>query len=148
MGGGRYEPLTERQTTRLLGIFEQVTNKDVPEYKTIENLAGLMGVLKPPKPNIVQPIAVLAAREKRADILEHCLDSGAEIDRNLVRASTQGDTQGKGWDVHNCEYTDARMREVLAPYREELKMMTKGRKNSDGRWSSEQIEEWFGDIHW
>ena len=82
------------------------------------------------------PLAVLAAQEGLSPILKLCLDKGASFDRYLARACASA----------ALKYPE--IEKVVAPYDDTIGALTEGRKDPDGSYTGEQIEEWFGDINW
>ena len=82
------------------------------------------------------PLAVLAAREGLGPILQLCLDKGASFDRYLARACAQG------------VYDHPEIDKVVIPDDDTIKGLLEGRRDSDGRFTAEQLEEWFGGIDW
>ena len=89
-----------------------------------------------PDLKLYQPLAVLAAMELRADILKICIDKGATFeDRYLARKARKAARQ------------DERVREVVAPFEETIGEYTKHRKNPDGSYTDEHVQEFAGGIH-
>lgn len=84
----------------------------------------------------IQPLAVLAAREGRGKILQLCLDRGAVIDRHLARSIGLG----------NIRHPE--LEKVTAPYDALVQKATKPRVGPDGKYTAEQLEEWYGGINW
>ena len=82
------------------------------------------------------PLAVLAAREGLSPILQMCLDKGASFDRYLARACAKG-----GHDYPEVD-------KVVTPYDDTIRGLLEGIRGPDGKFTAEQLEEWYGGINW
>ena len=79
---------------------------------------------------------MLAAREGLAPVLQLCLDRGVSFDRYLARACADA--------YHDYPEVD----KVITPYDETIGRLLEGRRGPDGKFTGEQLEEWFGGINW
>jgi hypothetical protein len=81
----------------------------------------------------LQPLAVLAARKGRAEILQFCLDKGAVFDWNLERSTLFG-------------ANSPAMQSILSAEKQKLPGGTSAK--SDSKWDGELLQKWYGDIDW
>jgi hypothetical protein len=110
-------------------LLEDCIAKNVDQIKL--DLPKLME--QHPVSSPLQPLAVLAARKGRAEILQFCLDKGAVFDWNLERSTHFGANSPAMYSILSAE-----------------KQKLPGRTNakSDSKWDGELLQKWFGDIDW
>lgn len=91
---------------------------------------------KQDSPDPLQAVAVLAAVEGKAKVLQVCFNAGAVADRLLALACSE------------CRSPNPEMDNVIKPYSKQLHEAMMPDLKPDGSFSHRQIDEWFGDIDW